>query len=133
MDKEALQTTITLLGVFFLGGFVGFLLSLAINFSLNVNLKVISALIGAALGGAPVLFMQGLGFEKWMYPIGLVIGFLWIRVVRAREIKSPNSPRLALIDTIFILLFTFVVILCATFATSGVWQRVQELIGVPIN
>lgn len=33
-------------------------------------------MIGAALGEAPMLFMGNLGFEKWMYPVGLVLGFL---------------------------------------------------------
>jgi hypothetical protein len=121
MDKESLQITITLLGVLCMGGFVGFLLSLAINFSSTVNLKVLSALMGAALGGAPILFMQGLGFEKWMYPIGLVMGLLWLRIVRARWEK--RLPIFAWIDTVLILLITLIVIVLVVLVASGIIRK----------
>jgi len=115
--QENLQLAVTLLGVFFLGGFVGFLLGLAINFASSINLKVASALIGAALGGTPIVFMRGLSFEKWMYPIGLVVGFFWVRVVRAREKMPMSAQGLAVSDTILVILFTSVIIICA--AASG--------------
>ena len=120
VDKQV-QITVTLLGVFFLGCFFGFLTSLAVDFASNVKLKVISAFIGAALAGALVLFMRGLTLEKWMYPIGLVIGFLWVRIVRARDSESPYSAKLAWVDTILIFIFTVVVFFCATLATSDLW------------
>jgi hypothetical protein len=122
MHIETTMLVVTLLGVLFLGGFVGFLLALAIDFSSTLNLKVVSALIGAALGGAPILFMRGLGFEKWMYPIGLVIGFLWIRVIRSVTLTRGGTHRrkklMAWVDTMAILLVTLIVIICAAFFSA---------------
>src|SRR5262245_24883557 len=79
------QLTRTLIGIFFLGCFFGFLTSLAVDFASNANLKVISAFVCALLAGALVFFIPGLAVQKWMYPIGLVIGFLPIRIVRAKS------------------------------------------------
>jgi hypothetical protein len=72
-------------GVLVLGGFVGFLLGLGLFRSKNVTLKGVITIVGAALGGAPVLFMNGVGRDKWMYPIGLVIGLVWNRMFEARS------------------------------------------------
>lgn len=76
---------IILVGVLFLGGFVGFLLGLTIQFSHGASIKLITAVLGAALGGAPIALMDDLSFQRWMYPIGLVIGVLWVRMVSARS------------------------------------------------
>jgi hypothetical protein len=120
MDSlQKFQITITVIGLFFLGCFFGFLTSLAVDFASNVNLKVISALSSAAAAGGLVFFIRGLAFEKWMYPIGLVIGFLSVRIVRARHSESTSWAKLAWVDTILILIFTGVVIFCAILATSN--------------
>ena len=84
---------ITLTGVLFLGGFVGLLLGLTLQISSNPNLKIAMATIGAALSGTPIVFMRGLGHEKWMYPIGLVVGLLWVRVLHARTIVSQRPKK----------------------------------------
>jgi hypothetical protein len=120
---QKFQLSITLIGIFFLGCFFGFLTSLAVDFSSNVNLKlkIISALICASLAGALVFFVPGLAVQKWMYPIGLVIGFLPARIVRARNSESSYWMKHARVDTILILIFTSVVIFCATLATTNLW------------
>lgn len=114
---------ITLLGVLFLGGFVGFILALALNLPKNLNLKIASTIIGTALGGTPVAFMSNLTYEKWMYPIGLVTGLLWFRLMSARmQATYGGNPRLkafAWIDMFAIVGFTILVIICATFVERG--------------
>ena len=61
---QKLQITITVIGLFFLGCFFGFLTSLAVDLSSNVNLKVISALSCAALAGGLVLLMAWVSLRK---------------------------------------------------------------------
>ena len=95
--------------------------SLAVDFSSNVNLKIISTLICASLAGVLVFFVPGLALQKWMYPIGLVIGFLPIRIVRAKNSESSYWVKHLWVDTILILIFTSVVIFCATLATTNLW------------
>jgi len=107
---------IKLLGVYFLGLFVGFLLATAALAPKKLSMKAAITLIGSALGGAPILFMRGLTLEKWMYPIGLVTGMLWIRIYRARRHRSLNEMGLLVwIDMVAIAAFTGIVIVCATF------------------
>ena len=120
---QKFQITITVIGLFFLGCFFGFLTSLAVNFSSNVNLKVISASICGLLTGALVFLVPGSAVQKWMYPIGLVIGFLSVRIARVRNSESSYSAKRAWADTILILIFTAVVISCATLASSDLWYR----------
>jgi hypothetical protein len=113
-----MQTNIVLLGVVFLGGFVGFILGLTLQLPKTLNLKVAVSLIAAALGGAPLLFMRGLGFEKWMYPIGLVMGLLWTRIISARfssASRSRQTQLFAWLDMVAIAVITLVVIVCAAF------------------
>jgi hypothetical protein len=76
---------ITLLGVLFLGGFVGLILSLALTFSKKLTYKAVAAVLGAALAGAPIAFMGGLAHQRWMYPVGLVLGLLFVRMITARK------------------------------------------------
>jgi hypothetical protein len=99
----------------------GFLISLAVDFSSTVNLKVSSAFICALLAGALVFFISGLAVQKWMYPIGLVIGFLPVRIVRAKNSESSYWVKHVWVDTILILIFISVVIFCATLATTNLW------------
>jgi hypothetical protein len=118
---QKFQLSITLIGIFFLGCFFGFLTSLAVDFSSNVNLKVISAFVCALLAGALVFFIPGLAVQKWMYPIGLVIGFLPVRIVRAKNSESSYWVKHVWLDTILILIFSSLVIFCATLATTNLW------------
>ena len=118
---QKFQITITLIGNFFLGCFFGFLTSLAVEFSSNVYLKVTSALVCALLAGVLVFFVPGSAVQKWMYPIGLVIGFLPVRIVRAKNSESSYRVKHVWVDTILILIFTSVVIFCAILATSNLW------------
>ena len=82
---------ITLLGVLFLGGFVGLIVGFVIKSTDKVGLKIAASVISAALAGTPVAFMKGLTFERWMYPIGLVLGLAWIRIISMRGNLNPNS------------------------------------------
>jgi hypothetical protein len=118
---QKFQIAITVIGLFFLGCFFGFLASLAVNFSSNVNLKVISASICGLLTGALVFLVPGSAVQKWMYPIGLVIGFLSVTIVGVRNSESSYSAKHAWVDTILILIFTSVVIFCAILATTNLW------------
>jgi hypothetical protein len=118
---QKFQLSITLIGIFFLGCFFGFLTSLAVDFASNVNLKVISALICALLAGALVFFIPGLAVQKWMYPIGLVIGFLPVRIVRAKNSEPSYWVKHVWLDTILVLIFSSLVIFCATLATTNLW------------
>lgn len=76
---------ITLLGILFLGGFVGFIVSLALSFSKKLNYKAVAAVLGTALAGAPIAFMGELSHQRWMYPVGLVLGLLSVRIITARK------------------------------------------------
>jgi hypothetical protein len=86
---------IRLVGVLFLGLFIGGVLALSIRSSGtkgrgDINARKIRFIIAAALSGAPVLLMKGLDYEKWMYPIGLVIGLSLLRVIAARDVISAG-------------------------------------------
>jgi hypothetical protein len=120
-----MSENIILLGVLFLGGFVGFLLGLALRVPENINLKLAVAVIGAALGGAPIIFMQDLAFQKWMYPVGLVVGFLWVRLISARTLvtKRPKKDEriawyVGWLDTFAIVGVTLVVVAFTMFFMS---------------
>jgi hypothetical protein len=113
---------IVLIGVLFLGGFVGLLLGLTLQLPKSQSLKTVVAVIGAALGATPVAFMQGLAYEKWMYPVGLVVGLLWMRVISARTVIARMPERserlawyIAWVDTAAVIIVTAVVVLSATF------------------
>jgi hypothetical protein len=115
MDKN-----IVLLGVFFLGGFVGFILGGALRLPQSISVKAGLSILGAALGGVPIAFMGGLTYEKWMYPIGLVFGLLWVRVVGVRHFKLTGSGErkgimMAWLDVIAILSATLVIIIITAF------------------
>ena len=72
------------LGLLCLGIFVGFLLGFALMKSNNQSIKSVLTVLGAALAGAPVAFMTGVE-QKWMYPVGLLVGLLYTRVFAARN------------------------------------------------
>ena len=70
------------IGITALGLFVGFLLGLGL-FSAKPTLKAALTVLGAALGGAPVAFLAHTEL-RWIYPVGLLIGFVCARVVQRR-------------------------------------------------
>ena len=83
---DLLYNNINITGVLALGGFIGFILGFALLAVLkNVTVKAAIAVVGCALGTAPLAFMTDLGPERWMYPIGLVLGLLIVRMYRARS------------------------------------------------
>lgn len=112
-------TNITLIGVLCLGLFVGLLFGIVLFQAKSPTVKIVLSVISAALSGAPVMFMRGISFERWMYPIGLLLGFLWVRVLLARQIKLSNlrdlTTILAWADAIGITVVTLVIVACAAF------------------
>lgn len=64
-------------GILLLGIFVGSILGFGLA-------KAAITVLGSALGGGPILFVNGVGAEKWTYPVGLVLGLLVIRLWFAR-------------------------------------------------
>lgn len=121
-----------LIGVFFLGLFVGAILGRTLGTIGNFTIRLASTLIGAALGESPLLFMRDIGVEKWMYPIGLVFGLLWgfrvpflMRIDYAPSLGSVRGrrvARLALIEFSVIIAATAIVLIVAAF----VRQRISE-------
>jgi hypothetical protein len=78
-------------GVLCLGALVGFLLAFSLFNTTNVGLRAVVAVLGIALGGAPVVFM-GATDEKWVYPIGLVQGFLGYALINSIGRKRFAGP-----------------------------------------
>jgi len=119
---ESVEATIVLLGVLSLGVFVGFIFGWVLSTSANLNIKVATAIISAALAGGPVMFMEGLGHEKWMYPIGLLLGLAWIRAgFSARlQVQDENVKVrvFAWFDIAAVIGATLIIYLCATFVNE---------------
>jgi ABC-type amino acid transport system permease subunit len=116
---------ITLLGVLFLGAVIGFILGLALRSATDVSVKFAVTLIGSTLSGTPILFMAGLGYEMWMYPVGLIIGLLWAVALDAiltqgKQLKSTDAERwMAWMDSICIVLVMLIIVICATFGSKS--------------
>lgn len=68
---------IVALGAFCVGGIVGAILGKFWAKASKPTLKTAIAVIGALFTGAPLAFVQDLGAEKWMYPVGVLTGFVW--------------------------------------------------------
>jgi hypothetical protein len=131
MHAAAMQA-IVLVGVLFLGGFVGFVLALSLKGPIGVPFKLAIGVIGAALGATPLAFMRDLQSERWMYPIGLVLGFAWLRIMAARTeiLKAEEEARrgihrrfgklhFAWIDTLVVIAATGACIVAAIL--TGLW------------
>ncbi|CAK8718621.1 hypothetical protein LDFHOB_08015 [Candidatus Electronema aureum] len=82
------------LGILFLGLFTGGLLGLGLS-NTKANLRAVITAIGAGLGSGPLLFIKSSGNAIWSYPIGLVMGMLWLRLLYARDECSDNRRRLS--------------------------------------
>lgn len=80
-------------GALALGIFVGWLLGFGLKNS-GQNLRATLTVLGAALGGGPVLFLRDAGQAKWMYPIGLLLGLLYLRILDARDdiVQKHSKP-----------------------------------------
>ncbi len=116
-------------GVYCLGLFVGYLLALGLAHS-KPTLRLVLTVLGAALGGVPIAFLAQAG-SKWVYPIGLLFGFLFFRLITAHaylftqskgsadEIPVPNRRmrvELALIS-VFLVSLTALALLLPTHLT----------------
>lgn len=77
------------LGVLCLGGLVGVLLAIGLTHT-KPTLRAVVTVIGAGAGGAPVAFLAA-STHRWLYPIGLILGFLWVRIVTLY--KSADAAR----------------------------------------
>ena len=71
---------IVALGAYCVGGIVGAVLGKFWAKASKPTLKTAIAVIGALFTGAPLAFVQDLGAEKWMYPIGVLTGFVWNQI-----------------------------------------------------
>jgi len=99
------------------------------------TIKTIVTVIGAAVSGAPAVFLQGLGSEKWFYPVGVVAGFFWSRfAASARAVKSgPSGGKkiawyFSIIEVAAISISTLVLLLVAAFSGSrGISQPASRL------
>jgi fermentation-respiration switch protein FrsA (DUF1100 family) len=99
------------------GGVLGFGLAKS-----GGNLKTAITVVGAALGGAPVLFIEGVGQAKWAYPVGLVLGLLILRLQSIRLIlesgrTGSSRKRSAWIEIVVIVGFSIAII---------VWTSIPE-------
>lgn len=79
------------LGVLCLGGFVGYLVGYTWVKDKKPTPKTVGATIAAALSGAPLAFLDGIGDERWFYPVGLVVGFIWSWLSQALAILSSKT------------------------------------------
>jgi hypothetical protein len=80
------------LGVICLGALVGFLLGIGLASSRH-TLRAVLTILGAALGGAPVAFIAA-SEHRWLYPVGLLLGFLWVRTASLwKTISTALSSR----------------------------------------
>src|SRR5205823_4074833 len=75
------------------------------------TLRAVLTVLGAALGGVPVAFIAA-SEHRWLYPVGLLMGFLWVRAVSiwktiAEPAHSPERPRRTSPTVIFELTFVF--------------------------
>jgi len=75
-------------GVLCLGALVGYLLAVGLA-NTRPTVRVVVTILGAALGGVPVAFLAQSLF-KWVYPLGLVAGFLMRPLV---EVTSQSASR----------------------------------------
>jgi hypothetical protein len=102
------------LGVLCLGSFVGFLLGFGLMKS-NPSLRAALTVVGAALGGAPVAFLAGTE-QKWLYPVGLLTGLLWVRVAGARvsKVAAPQPEHQSARDGLLLAWLDIVVIVVIT-------------------
>ena len=108
-------------GLLTLGVFIGSIISIAVKKNTNWSnvQSYIWSIIGAACSGAVFTFIQylgglSLGDAIFMYPIGLLIGLMWILSGNAIEnLKSENrSIRLfAILHIVGVLIFSILVLM----------------------
>ena len=99
-----------LLGVLAYGALCGYVLGVAWKKIKTPKIKTAATLIGAFSTGIPIAFVEGLGDEKLLYPIGLVVGFFWsgvaedLRVIaRGRKQVGAAAWHLAVVKSTLVL------------------------------
>jgi len=113
------------------GLFVGLVVGTALGAGLATSrpaLKLTLTAIGAAAGGASAIVPSD-SPARWMYPIGLLLGIMWLRVPDARRILAAYHSRpakgraidaaFASLDLFVIALATIVAVLYATFVKGS--------------
>jgi len=113
------------LGVLCLGVFVGFLLGFGLTRS-KPTLRAALTVVGAALGGAPVAFLTTVQY-RWLYPIGLLTGLIWVRIANIRIAADTRShtynlhahTRLAAWVDVALIILVSVAVIYAVIAPPG--------------
>lgn len=74
-----------------LGLFVGLMVARALFKVKSVGLKLVAGLLGSALGGAPVAFLSSESPPRFLYPVGLLLGLLSLRLIQARAYFGSDA------------------------------------------
>lgn len=108
-------------GLLTLGVFIGSIISIAVNKNTNwSNIhSYIWSIIGSALSGAVFSFIQylgglTLGDALFMYPIGLLVGLMWVMNSNAVEnLKSGNKliKVFAVLQIVGVFIFSIIVLM----------------------
>lgn len=80
------------LGSLSLGTFVGFVLGYGLILGRKPQIRGAVTIVGCALGGAPLYLLRASN-DLWMYPVGLLLGLLVMRVMSARQHLSATPVR----------------------------------------
>jgi hypothetical protein len=97
------DTNLARFGVFSLGTILGFLCGFVFSKQKFFNFKLVAAFISLALAGAPLTWLNHENL-RYIYPIGLLAGFIGTRLVSARSEIIQDKPHLkpffAITDTV---------------------------------
>jgi len=116
------------LGMLALGLFVGTIISLGIyNTKVDAWQKLgtmLSVTLGAAFGGTVFIFLEALGGKtlgaaRFMYPVGLILGMMWVYIRWAEEQMESGTPlekKLGLGHLVLVLFITAVVLVIVVMA-----------------
>ena len=110
-DPHGTGQKITATGILCLGILVGLIAALALFRARSVGLKIASGVLGLMLTGAPISFLPSGAWLRFVYPIGLLLGVLALRLIRSRlEFATDRETRrrFALIDTVAIVVIMIV-------------------------
>ena len=96
---------ITAAGIFCLGLIVGLIAGLVLFKAKSVGLKFAAGVVSLMLSGLPIAFLPGGSWLRFVYPIGLLMGVLSLRLINSR-VDLPPDPgtrrTMAIIDSIAI-------------------------------
>jgi hypothetical protein len=99
-------------GILALGLFMGLLAALVLFAAKTVGLKFAAGVVGLVLTGAPIALLPSASWLRLIYPIGLLLGLLAFRLVKARlDFGTDPQTRkaFAVIDTVAIVIIIAVV------------------------